>query len=630
MRVFGTAGHVDHGKSTLVEALTGIDPDRLQEEKDRQMTIDLGFAWMTLPDGEPIGIVDVPGHRDFIENMLAGVGGIDAVLFVIAADEGVMPQTREHLAILDLLEVSQGVVVLTKIDLVEDASWIELVREEITALLESSSIKGAPLVEVSARTGQGIDRLVEAISQAVDETAPSEDIGKPRLPIDRAFTISGFGTVVTGTLTDGSFEVGQEVEVLPQGMRGRVRGLQTHQHKIEQAVTGSRVAANLSGIDTKEVRRGDVVTLPGTYEPTRFLDVHFKHLHESPRPLRHNQYVKLFLGAAQRVVRVRVLGVEKIAPGEEGWIQLVCETPVVAVHGDRFIVRQPSPSATLGGGRVVDPHPSRRHKRRDQTVLDRLSRLYEGKPEQRLLQTIRSLGPGPLDKIVLHSGLQLEIAKEAIRDLKASDAIVGLEDGDLTPKSSLFVVDQETWGEIVGQLTSILAKYHSENPLRMGIPREELKSRTRFEARSFNAILNYALSQGVLVAQNAVFHSPAHQITLTQTQQSKVDKLLQAFRQSPYSPPSVKESLAVVGDDLFGYLLEIGQLHRLSPEVVLDAKSYEEMVMGVKEELEARGTLTVAQVRDRFETSRKYALALMEHLDEIGVTVREGDERRLV
>jgi selenocysteine-specific elongation factor len=405
MHVIGTAGHVDHGKSTLVLALTGIDPDRLREEKEREMTIDLGFAWLTLPNGDPVGIIDVPGHRDFVENMLAGVGGIDAALFIVAADEGVMPQTREHLAILDLLGVSRGVVALTKTDLAESEDWIELVAADVSETLDGSVLQGSPIIPVSARTGQGLDDLTAALQEMLSQVEPRHDRGRPRLPIDRVFTISGFGTVVTGTLTDGSFAVGQEVEILPKGLGARVRGLQTHKEKVERTVPGSRVAMNLSGVSKGELARGDVVTTPGWLRGTVLVDVQLRYLPSAPRPLRHNAQLKFFTGAAETLARVRLLGQDELPPGETGWAQLRLQDPVAMVKGDRFIVRLPSPPATVGGGTAIDPHPGRRHRRTRPEVISRLETLSQGSPAEILLQSLERSGPTPTREALSTSGL---------------------------------------------------------------------------------------------------------------------------------------------------------------------------------------------------------------------------------
>jgi selenocysteine-specific elongation factor len=319
MRVIGTAGHVDHGKSALVAALTGTHPDRLKEEQEREMTIELGFAWFTLSDGEDVGIVDVPGHRDFIENMLSGVGGIDAVLFVVAADEGVMPQTREHLAILDILQIGAGVIALTKIDLIDEPEWLDLIEMDVRSAVVGTILADAPLVRLSARTGAGMPDLIQALHSILSDHPPRPDLGRARLPIDRVFTLPGFGTVITGTLIDGSFRQGDEVEILPQGVRGRIRGLQSHKRKVDLAIPGSRTAVNVSGVDVDEVRRGDVLALPGRYQPAQRIDVHFHLLPDASGSLKHSAEVKFFVGAAEVLARVRLLGADELLPGEQGY-----------------------------------------------------------------------------------------------------------------------------------------------------------------------------------------------------------------------------------------------------------------------------------------------------------------------
>jgi len=353
MRVIGTAGHVDHGKSTLIAALTGTHPDRLKEEQEREMTIELGFGWLTLPDGEEIGIVDVPGHRDFIENMLAGIGGIDAALLVIAADEGVMPQTREHLAILDLLQIPTGLIALTKTDLASDPEWLALVEMDIRSTVAGTVMDSAPIIRVSAKNKTGLDELLSSLAQILGEKPARMDLGRPRLPIDRVFSMPGFGTIVTGTLSDGHLALGDEVIILPSGHKGRIRGLQTHKKKEELAVPGSRTAVNISGLATEEVQRGEVVTHPKQYQPTRRVDARFRLLKGVSQPLKHATEVKVFIGATETIAAARVLGVETIHPGEEGWLQLELRDPVVAVRGDRYILRRPSPGETLGGGVIV-------------------------------------------------------------------------------------------------------------------------------------------------------------------------------------------------------------------------------------------------------------------------------------
>ncbi len=630
MRVIGTAGHVDHGKSTLVEALTGIDPDRLREEKEREMTIDLGFAWLDLPSGEPVSIVDVPGHKDFIENMLAGVGGIDAALFVVAADEGIMPQTQEHLAILDLLEVDSGVVALTKLDLVQEPEWLELVEAEVAETLEETALENAAIVPVSARTGEGLDALQQALSQAVAGSPPRRDRGRPRLPVDRVFTISGFGTVVTGTLIDGALEVGQEIEIQPQGLGARVRGLQTHKQKIERAVPGSRVAVNLSGVSKEKVQRGDVVTTPGWLRPTLLVDARLTYLSSASRPLRHNQELKFFIGAAEDMVHVRLLGDEMLLPGEEGWVQLRLSSQLPVVKGDRFIVRRPSPPLTLGGGRIVDPYPGRRHRRFRPALIERLETLARGTPAEILLQTLEHRGPLTGKELARASGLSAE-TDEAIADLLASEqaVLLGAEPGASPPFGSKLLTSRSGWSALIEGVERELQAYHQTYPLRPGMPREALRGRLGLETRVFNAAMTRAANQGILVEQEAIVRLPEHAIRFTPKQQAQVDELLARFEAQPTTPPSVKESLAAVGEDVLAALLHQGVLVQVSDDVLFSTDSYQALIEGTREYIARHGSITIAQFRDRFHTSRKYALGLLEHLDAEGVTKRVGDKRVL-
>ncbi len=637
MHVIGTAGHVDHGKSRLVEALTGIDPDRLKEEKEREMTIDLGFAWLTLPSGEPVGIVDVPGHRDFIENMLAGVGGIDAALFVVAADEGVMPQTREHLAILDLLGVRNGVVALTKTDLVEDEEWLELVQIDVAELLEDTALADASIVPVSVRTGQGLPTLLEELDRLLENAPPRSDLGRPRLPIDRVFTIAGFGTVVTGTLVDGHLQVGQEVEVLPQGLKARVRGLQTHKERIERAVPGSRVAINLTGVSIDEVQRGDVVTTPGWLKPTMLIDVHLRYLASAPRPLRHNATLKFFSGSAEVMARARLLDSEAIAPGGEGWVQLRLAEPVALVRGDRFIGRQPSPAVTVGGGQIVDPHPRRRHRRFRSEVIARLMTLARGSPVEIFLQSLETSQPCQLLELMERSGLAMEEAGNVLQELLDSKEVLILDSRIRQQLPSIqqlitsnrYLISAAGWQKLSDKLTIALRDYHQRHPLRQGMPREELKSQLRLSTKLLNEVVNRAVSQSKLVDEEAALRLPEHRVKFSADQERQVQELLAAFKKSPYTPPSVANSEAIVGTEVLNALIQQRKLVQVSEGVLFLKETYEEMVKRVIEHIREKGTITVAQVRDMFAASRKYALALMEHLDEHKVTKRVGDERVL-
>lgn len=645
MHVIGTAGHVDHGKSALVLALTGIDPDRLREEKERGLTIDLGFAWLKLPDGEPVGIVDVPGHRDFIENMLAGVGSIDAALFVVAADESVMPQTREHLAILDLLEIDTGVIALTKVDLVESEEWLDLVVEDVIETLEGTVLEDAPLVLTSARTGQGLDELLAALQRVLAEAEPRPAHGRPRLSIDRVFTISGFGTVVTGTLVDGYLQLGQEVEIQPQGLRGRVRGLQTHKEEVERAVPGSRVAVNLSGIDKDELKRGDVVTSPGWLRATTLVDVRLRYLPDiiwsdlgqfAQRSLRHNTQLKFYTGAAEVMARVRLLGEEALLPGQTGFVQLELQEPVAVVKGDRYIVRLPSPPATVGGGTVVDPYPGRKHRRFRPEVVDRLETLADGSPPTILLQTLERKGPVSVRQLLEAARLG-DGASEALVQLLGEGQAMLLAGGggqelqniERVASVNQLVVSKTWWSKLVTRMVSELSAHHESFPLRRGMPREALRSSLHLAPKVFDAAMAQADAEGVIADEGATVRLASHTVRFTSEQRRQVEDLLARFRREPYAPPSVKESADLVGEEALNVLLKRGELVQVSEGVLFLSETYEEMVQRVKDQIQRHGGVTLAEVRDTFGSSRKYIQALLEHLDEVGVTRRVGDRRVL-
>jgi selenocysteine-specific elongation factor len=629
LRVIGTAGHVDHGKSTLIEALTGTHPDRLKEEREREMTIDLGFAWWTLPQGEEVGVVDVPGHRDFIANMLAGVGGIDAVLFVVAADEGVMPQTREHLAILDLLRIHAGVVALTKVDLVEDADWLDLVEQDVLQLLDGTTLAQADIVRISAKDGTGLDELQSALEIVLASRPPRPDLGRPRVPVDRVFTIPGFGTVVTGTLADGYLRVGDELEILPGGIRGRVRGLQTHKRKEDIAVPGSRTAVNISGVDLDQVQRGQVVAHPDTFTATRRLDVGFRLLEDASHPLKHDDEVKFFIGAAEVLARVRLLGQKALEPGEQGWLQLELRDPAVAARGDRFILRRPSPGETIGGGDVIDPHPAGRHKRFAESILQRLQDLAEGSPADVLMQAFISLGAAPLGNAGEVANLELDAALESAQQLLAEGRLLVLSGDEENLSADTLVTSRENWHAIRTGVVKELEQYHQSQSLRRGMPREELKSRMSMPPETFNPLVEKLVAEGVLAEVGPLLHLVGHEVHFSSDQQRAADDLQDRFAESPHAPPTIKESKTAVGEEIYFALLEMEELQPVSSEVVFRKADFDVMVTDVRSLIESNGSITVAQARDHFDTSRRYVLAFLEYLDSQGITKREGDVRVL-
>ncbi len=615
MYVIGTAGHVDHGKSVLVEALTGIDPDRLREEKERGMTIDLGFAWLTLPSGRQVSLVDVPGHERFIKNMLAGAGGIDLALLVVAADEGVMPQTREHLAILDLLGVESGVLVVTKKELVEP-DFLELVCADVRETVEGTTLAGSPLVACSALTGDGLDELRQVLDERLEETAPKRDIGRPRLPVDRSFTISGFGTVVTGTLIDGAFEVGQEVAVVPDGPKARIRGLQNHQQQVERALPGRRTAVNLAGVSKEEVRRGQVLTLPGSLTPTTALDARVRALAALRRRLRHNTEFTLHAGSAEVPGRLLLLDRRELPPDEEGWAQIRLSEPVLVVKGDRFVLR--TPNDTVGGGQVVDVHP-KRHRRFHEPTLEALEALLRGSPGEALLVALRRVEPAALAALAGEANASAEELRAAVEALVEEGRIVAL--GEKSPA----LMTAEGFAALGERARSVLDDYYREYPLRRGVPREELRSRLRLEERVFGAALERWGEEGLLVETGASVALPGREPTLTAEQQSQADDFLEALAASPYAPPTDRK----LPPDLLAHLQESGRVVSVGEGVAFAGEAYREMVERVTEHLRREGSITLAQVRDLFGTSRKYAQALLEHLDRERVTRRVGDERVL-
>jgi len=613
MFVLGTAGHIDHGKSALVQALTGIDPDRLREEKERGMTIDLGFAWLKLPGGQEVGIVDVPGHERFVKNMLAGVGSIDLALLIVAANEGVMPQTREHLAILDLLGIQRGIVVITKKDLV-DQEWLDLVKMDIEELIRPTTLSQAPIIAVSAVIREGLPELVAAIDKLLSFTEPKKDIGRPRLPIDRVFTIAGAGTIVTGTLIDGSLTVGQEVEIVPPGLKSRLRGLQTHKARLNTVTPGSRVAANLVGLATSDIHRGDVLTRPGWLVPTIQLSVELCLLSYLRRPLLHNATVSFHTGAAETMAKVRLLEKERLEPGETGWAQLVLDKPVALVKGDHFIIR--SPMETLGGGKIVDSH-ARRLRRFRPAAIESLKVKEKGTAEDVILALLEARQPLDILALLKEADLPESEARAAVESLVQQKKIIQIGQPE---NQRLF--SAAGWERLTQEARTILQDYHSRFPARLGMPRVELASRLKLSKQSA-AVMERLLSDGVLNEEGLVVHLPTHHVQLTPAQQAKVDAFLKSLAQNPYSPPTDQ----LPEPDLLNLLIEWQQVVKVSESVVFSASAYDKMVERVLAHIKANGKITLAEVRDLFQTSRKYAQALIEYLDEKKITRRVGDER---
>ncbi|MSQ35655.1 MAG: selenocysteine-specific translation elongation factor [Dehalococcoidia bacterium] len=616
MFVIGTAGHVDHGKSTLVRALTGIDPDRLREEQARGMTIELGFAWLTLPSGREVSIVDVPGHERFVRHMLAGVGAIDLALFVVAADEGVMPQTREHLEILDLLEVRHGIIALTKCDLVDD-EWRALVTEEVAAAFAESTLADAPIVPVSAATGAGLDALRTAIDRALDAVPPPRDIGRPRFGIDRVFTMPGFGTVVTGTLLDGAVRTGELLEAVPGGPTARVRGLQSHRREVSEAPPGTRVAINLAGVATDALRRGQVLAPPGKLMPARALDARVRALPH--RALRHNLRVTVHLGADEVQAQLRVLGGEAIAPGEEGWAQLVLADPLAALPDDLFVLRVSD--ETVGGGRVLDVNAPR-HRRSDAAAVERLAARAAGTPAALVRAALD--GREPCDAAALRdalgAALPLDAVAAALDELVAAGDVLPL--GDAPPSSALYATRAGVarWRD---RAARVLDAYHRDHPLRHTMPAEELRSRLDLGAREYAALLP-ALAPDVARSEAGVARADWTPRP-TQTQRRQLEAALQALAAGGTAPSRLD-----LDEELLGYLEASGQAVSCGEGVTMTADAYANAARTVVALIDAAGAATLGDVRDALQTNRRVAQALLETLDRRGVTRRAGEARVLV
>lgn len=619
MYVIGTAGHVDHGKSTLVEALTGIDPDRLREEKERGMTIDLGFAWLQLPSGNETSIVDVPGHERFVNNMLAGVGGIDLALLVVAADESVMPQTREHLAILDLLHVERGLVAVTKRDLVDD-DWLELVMADVEEALEGTVLEHAAIYAVSAMTGEGLPELIGAIDSMLDDTPPKRDVGRPRLPIDRAFTISGFGTVVTGTLIDGRIATGQDVELVVAGKPTRIRGLQTHKKGQTEAQPGTRVAANIINVSQDEVIRGEVLTTEDWLRPTDAIDVRLRVIPDAPHPLRHNMFVTVHTGSSEVVGRLRLLEEDMLQQGETGWAQIKLETPLAVVKGDYYVIR--SNRTTLGGGNIVQTH-ARRHRRRHAPTIERLQVMELGSVQDVLLKTIETSEPGVFEDLVNRANMDADTVQSELQDMAAQGLVLPLGNGGIGRGGYVFTMGG--WNGVTEKAQQSLEAYFNQFPLRRGAPKEELRNRLGMTAQVFNLAVTKLQEQAVIEEDGALVRLPGYEPTLTEEQDRQVEAYIRTLESEPFSPPTDEP----LDDEVLNLLDEQGKVVRVSETVVYSADAYEKMVGIVSDYIRENGEISVANVRDVLGTSRKYALALMDYMDHKRITRRVGDARVL-
>ncbi len=629
--ILGTAGHVDHGKTALVRALTGVDTDRLEEEKKRGITIVLGFAEMELTGGIQVGIVDVPGHERFVNQMLAGVGGIDLVMLVVAADEGVMPQTREHFDICRLLNVAKGLTVITKTDLV-DEEWLGLVRQDVEALIEGTFLEGRPVCPVSAKTGEGVEALKEALAKIAGEVEDRDLHGILRLPVDRVFTMKGFGTVITGTLISGRVQNGEALEILPGGLQARVRGMQVHSRSVEEALAGQRTALNLQGVEKEAVHRGDTVTVPGLLTPTYMVDARVTLLPDVEKPLKSRSLLRFYIGANRCVGNIVHLDRERLMPEEQGYAQIRLREPVVAMGGDRFILRSVSENRTIGGGEILDPLP-RKHKTSDPSVVPSLQILQEGNPEEKAAVFLRHAGFAGMDLAGFRCRLPLAkgTAKKILQRLREKGEAVTLF------SDTLHLLHVDDFRRIESRILSVLSEFHRNKPLEPGIPKAELASRlsAMIRDKAFQTILNHLARERKVVVEEKWVRLPEHKVCLTGEEEEAAGRIAALYEEAGLAPPYSRNLPDELGLDerlvseLLRHLVEQKKLTHIQGDLFMNTEALTGGRAKVQTFLEKEGEITVAGTRELLGLTRKYLIPLLEYFDGIGFTARKGDVRVL-
>jgi selenocysteine-specific elongation factor len=624
--LIGTAGHIDHGKSLLIQALTGINTDRLKEEQRRGISIELGFAYFTLPGGKKVGIVDVPGHERFIRQMLAGASGMDVVLLVIAADEGVMPQTREHLDILGILEIDKGIVVITKTDLV-DEEWLALIEEDIQEKLKGSIFEHAPVCKVSSVTGDGIPELARTIINVLANAGSKRTDLPARMPIDRVFTVQGFGTVVTGTLNSGLLQKGQDIAVEPGGYTAKIRNIQVHGDSVPQAAAGQRVALNLGGLAVREIRRGLNAVAPGFYHTGRILDVMLRNIPEEQRTIKHRQRLHFYLGTAECLGRIHLLDREELRPGEDCYAQIILEEAVLAAFGDRFVIRYYSPVTTIGGGKVLGIVPCKR-KRFRENVMTELSLKAKGNSKDLIRKELEN--PVQPKEIAAKTGIaQAQIEQVLVEMIRGGEVLEIFEE-----KNTIYWLKAvaEKWG---GRVSAAVARFQQEYPLSGGIGREELKNRLRMDIapKHWQLLLAWGARQHYFNIAGSQLE-PRQEIKLPEIIQNQLECLQMLWAKAGLNPPDAKEGAASCGireekfEEFAAFLTRKGLWTKIG-DFYIATESLQKAKALLKKLLEVQGEITVAEARDLWQTSRRYALPLLEYFDSIRFTKREQSLRRL-
>ena len=630
--IVGTAGHIDHGKTALVKALTGIDADRLKEEKERGITIDIGFAHLALDANTRIGFIDVPGHERFIKNMLAGVGGIDLVMLVIAADESIMPQTREHLDICSLLHIKQGFTVLTKIDKVEP-DMADVVEIEVRELLKGTFLEKSPILRVSSYSRQGIPQVIDTLRDFAGKVGPKDADDVFRLPVDRCFTMKGFGTVVTGTLIAGRVEKEQEIEILPIQRTARVRGIQVHGSASREALAGQRTALNLQGIDVSDIVRGMVLTVPGRFKPTSMFNCHLELLSSVSRPIEVRKRIRFHIGTAELMGYVVLLGQRRLEPGQSGFVQIRLEEPTFALPGDRFIIRQYSPMVTIGGGKILDWDPAK-HRRTDPAVIERLRVFRDGSVDEQLLTVIEEAGLKTIELSELS-------ARRGLVPVRVRERLAGLVKSGrvrLLTENPVVIVGAKAFNEAAEATAAAVQRFHEANPLAPGIGREELKARLFGDASNllFQAILDKLVSDKKIVLAHELIHAFGQRVTLKAEEEKMRDQLTARFQslglQVP-TPDDLINSLKLnreTARKLIQLMLKENALVKVTEDMLIHRTAMDKLIADVKALKSKNPKIGVSEFKDLTGVSRKFAIPLLEYLDRQRITRRVGDQRMIL
>lgn len=621
--IIGTAGHVDHGKTALIKALTGIETDRIKEEKKRGITIELGFAYLDLPDGEKAGIIDVPGHEKFVKNMLAGAGGIDLALLVVAADEGFMPQTREHLGILSLLNISEGIIVVTKKDMV-DEDWLEIVCDEVRQEVQGTFLENAQIIPVSSYTGEGIEQLRQAIFTMIGQKTQIKNLDVPfRIPVDRIFSVEGFGTVITGTLIEGTMKVGDPVTVYPSRIESRIRNLQVHSQDVQEAYAGQRVAVNLAGLKKTDLNKGDVIAVPDSMHTTMMIDIHLTVLKDCDREIRNATRLHLYHGARDILCKIVLLDRDSVGAGESCYAQLRLEEEIAVKTGDRFVLRFYSPVETIGGGVILDSNPFK-HKRNDAVVLESLKLKEGGSDREKISAALRDYSARfeTLDFLQIQTGIPKEQFEQQINKLIKDKVAFRVSDN--------VVIHTDYLNRLKDSAVKLLESYHKENPLREGMKKDEFRNKLiKYEDISVvDKITDSLVNRKVLKYVNNCVALADFEVQQDNNQQEIENAFLQGGF-SPESPDQIAARFPKVKNfkQVLESLVNTGKLVRVEEKILLHADYYNKALTLAKEHVDQNGQITLAEMRDLMGASRKFAVAVLEYWDKRGITKKVGDAR---